>query len=154
MKNTKSQICFVLCMLMVVMLAGCAEQETTITLKEYEEIRSGMTYEEVCNIIGGEPISINGLSPAEYFATKDKPKENSQVNAAGNSLNGVGGGTQNETPSSSNSIASLFAETNTVEEMWCIWQGKKVSNKSEYRGEAVITFANNIAKGMSQSDLK
>lgn len=53
----KLAMCIAVVCIGLVVLAGCAEKtipDTYITMAEYQEIEMGMTYEEVCEIIGSE----------------------------------------------------------------------------------------------------
>jgi len=50
---------------MVFALAGCVDGKK-ITVDEYEEIEAGMSYDEVCDIIGGEGELLSESSIAGY----------------------------------------------------------------------------------------
>ena len=56
-----------LCFMLILSMVGCNKKEGIITIKEYEKIEEGMTYEKVCKIVGGEPRYISGYSPYEFF---------------------------------------------------------------------------------------
>ena len=57
-----------LVLLVSLLLTSCGSTSTKtgeITPEEYDDIRNGMTYEEVCQIIGGEPIKIELASSTD-----------------------------------------------------------------------------------------
>ena len=68
MKKLKGLLVSCLCFMLIFSFVGCgSNKEGIITIKEYEKIEEGMTYEKVCKIVGGEPRYISGYSPYEFF---------------------------------------------------------------------------------------
>lgn len=170
-----------LVLLVSLLLTSCGSTSTKtgeITPEEYDDIRNGMTYEEVCQIIGGEPIKIelasstdsilletvenqkHGIDKQSFLDSETKEKIKTGLDELAKLyLNGEDYEQSiyyNDDDIRGHWISILFAYTKS-EVLACdkyTWQGKKINENAEYRGYAVISFENGKVTNKSCKDLE
>lgn len=81
------KICLILSILMVLTLCACGTSETKgdeISLEEFNSIENGMTYEQVCEIVGSEGTVQSTASSGEFTMTMYTWKGNGDITSNAN----------------------------------------------------------------------
>lgn len=178
-RKVMPMIMLVLLVSLVLTSCGSTSTETgEITPEEYDDIRNDMTYEEVCQIIGGEPTKIE-LAPStdtilleavenqKYVVDQKKSFDSERKREIKTGLDELAklylnnedyeqSPYYNDADIRDHWIVVLFAytESNVQACDKYTWQGKKINENAEYRGYAVISFENGKVTNKSCKDLE
>ena len=126
-----------LLILIVLVLSACGN-DTTITMKEYNDIRNGMTYEDVCSIIGCNPSEVKE-STYDYILEKSivetqfyEGKNNGMIVLLSD-LNGINSGAINSTDPKevSDAISSMFDNRDIQKEQEIIEKEQEIIEKEQ-----------------------